>query len=138
MAGIVGFSAARGIGREWLSTRLPARVQRFEKRLVERGLETVVIVRVLFFLAPYAHWALGLSPVSFRTFLLGSAIGFLPAMLIISLTGAAAFEWLAEQPRELWMGLGAVFLASVMGWRFWISRRSGRADRSRAARRDRR
>lgn len=123
LAGVVGFAFARGVGREWIAARLPARVRRFEGHVVERGVQTVILVRVLFFLAPYAHWALGLSPVRVRDFLLGSAIGFAPAMLVVCLTGAAAFGWLAAQPRELWMVLGAAFLVGALLWRLGMARR---------------
>jgi len=123
LAGVVGFGFARGVGRDWIAERLPARVRRFEARVEERGVRTVILVRLVFFLAPYAHWALGLSPVRVRDFLLGSAIGFAPAMLVVCLTGAAAFEWLAEQPRELWMALGALFVVGVLLGRFAMARR---------------
>ena len=63
MAGIVGFAYARYVGRDWVAARLPARMRRFEARVVEHSVQTVIVIRLLFFLAPPAHWALGLSPV---------------------------------------------------------------------------
>ncbi len=126
LAGVVGFGFARSVGRDWIAERLPARMRRFEARIEERAVRTVIVVRLVFFLAPYAHWALGLSPVRMRDFLVGSAIGFTPALLVVCLTGAAAFQWLAEQPRELWMGLGALFLAGVLLWRLVMARRGAR------------
>ena len=126
LAGVVGFGFARSVGRDWIAERLPARMRRFEAHVEERGVRTVIVVRLVFFLAPYAHWALGLSPVSLRDFLVGSAIGYVPAMLVVCLTGAAAFEWLAAQPRELWMGLGALFLLGVLLWRVAMARRGAR------------
>lgn len=123
LAGVVGFGFARGVGRGWIAERLPSRMRRFEAHVEERGVRTVIVVRLLFFLAPYAHWALGLSPVRVRDFLVGSAIGFAPAMLVVCLTGAAAFTWLAEQPSELWMAMGALFLVAALLWRFAMARR---------------
>lgn len=127
MAGLVGFSYARWVGRDWIAERLPERVRRFEARVAERGVLAVVLIRVFFFLAPPAHWALGLSPVSFRAYLVGSAIGFVPGMLVVSYAGGPALRWFAEQPGELWMGLGAAFLVGTGIW-WLLQRRSAPAD----------
>ena len=53
-AGIVGFSFARWIGRDWVKQRLPERLTRYDERLAERGLLTVIIVRLVFFLFQYS------------------------------------------------------------------------------------
>lgn len=131
MAGIVGFSFARYVGRDWVADKLPPAMRRFEKRVVEKSVQTVILVRLLFFLAPWAHWALGLSPVSFRAFLLGTAIGFAPAMALVTYFGAQAFAWLADQPAELWMGLAGAFLVGVLLWRWWARQRAALADAAR-------
>ena len=93
-AGVMGFGYARWIGREWVADHLPERVRRFEERVVERGLTTVITIRLIFFLAPPAHWFLGLSPVRFRDYLAGSAIGMLPWLAAITFGGSAVLDWL--------------------------------------------
>lgn len=123
MAGLVGFGFARWMGRDWVADRLPDNVRRFESRIEERGLATVILVRLVFFLAPPAHWLLGLSPVRFRDYLLGTAIGMLPWLIAVSYGGSHAFRWLADQPRELWMILAGVFVVSAGGWRILQRRR---------------
>ncbi len=127
-AGMVGFAYARYVGREWVAKRLPARMRRFEARVVERSVQTVILVRLLFFLAPPAHWALGLSPVGFRSFVIGSAIGFVPGMLLVSFAGRPVFEWLSRQPREAWMALAALFLLGVAAWWLLTRRRAPAVD----------
>ena len=124
MAGLVGFGFARWIGRDWVAERLPENVRRFESRIEDRGLATVVLVRLVFFLAPPAHWALGLSPVRFRDYLLGTAIGMLPWLVAVSYGGSHAFRWLAEQPREVWMLLAGLFLIGAVAWRLRQRRRA--------------
>jgi len=128
MAGIVGFAYARYVGREWVAAHLPARMRRFEARVVERSLQTVIVIRLLFFLAPPAHWALGLSPVRFRPFVIGSAIGFAPAMLLVSFAGRPAFSWLSRQPLEIWLALGALFPLGVAAWWLLTRRNEAPAD----------
>ena len=127
-AGMVGFAYARYVGRDWVAAHLPARMRRFETRVVERGVQTVILVRLLFFLAPPAHWALGLSPVRFRSFVIGSAIGFVPGMLLVSFAGRPVFEWLSRQPRETWMALAALFLLGVAAWWLLTRRRAPAVD----------
>ncbi len=95
-ASMVGFSLARWIGRAWVEANLPERFRRYDARLAEHALATVILVRLLFFLAPPAHWVLGLSSVRVRIFLLGSAIGYVPGIALLTFVGEGLFEWLAR------------------------------------------
>ncbi len=114
LAGLVGFGFARSIGRDWVAAHLPERLRSYDQRLAERGLQTVILVRLLFFLAPPAHWALGLSRVRFGPFVLGTAIGFLPGIAGLVFFGKGAFALLGDQPRVVWLAVaiaaGAVFV----------------------------
>ena len=114
-AGILGFAYARYVGRDWVAARLPDGIRRFETAIVRRGIRTVIVIRLLFFLAPPAHWALGLSPVSFRDFLIGSALGFAPAMLLVSLIGAPVFEWVREDSDAIWIVGSVGLLLGALG-----------------------
>ena len=111
-AGIVGFSFARTIGREWVARHLPERMHRYDERLVTQGLRTVILVRLVFFIVPPAHWALGLSRVHFGTFVLGTAIGFLPGMALFTYAGKSVVDLMTNQPP--WVG-GAVIALLVLG-----------------------
>ena len=127
-AGMVGFAYARYVGRDWVAAHLPARLRRFETRVVERGVETVILIRLLFFLAPPAHWALGLSPVRFRPFVIGSAIGFVPGMLLVSFAGRPLYEWLSRQSREAWLALAGLSLLGAAALWLLKRRRTRSAD----------
>lgn len=97
-AGVVGFWFARTIGHRFVQRHLPDRFRRYDERLETRGLVTVVVVRLVFFLAPPAHWLLGLSRVRFGTFLLGTAVGFAPGMALLVLFGDGLYRALAGTP----------------------------------------
>lgn len=119
-AGVVGFAFARSIGRTWVERHLPERFRRFDERLETRGVVTVVVVRLIFFLAPPAHWLLGLSRVGFAPFVLGSAVGFAPGMLVLVLFGGGFLALLQTHP--IWAGavfvaVGLVLLATWLGRR---------------------
>jgi uncharacterized membrane protein YdjX (TVP38/TMEM64 family) len=118
-AGLVGLTFARTVGREWVQSRLPDRFRRFDERLATRGVVTVAIVRLVFAMAPPGHWALGLSHVSVPAFLLGSAIGFLPWVVALTLLGQSTAEWLSGQPNGMWLAvaLAAAAFALLRSWR---------------------
>lgn len=119
-ASLVGFAYARTLGREFIAARLPERMRRFERRIAERAIPTVIGIRLMFFLAPYAHWALGLSPVSLRAYLVGTAIGYVPWVVAFTFFGGILVEWASRQPTEFWLVCGAVAalaLAAVIAWR---------------------
>jgi uncharacterized membrane protein YdjX (TVP38/TMEM64 family) len=117
-AGIVGFSFARYLGRDYVEGRLPASLRRYDERLAERGLRTVILVRLTLFLAPPAHWLLGVSQVRFAPFVLGTAIGFLPGIALLTYVvvflGESLGDFFANQPREFWIGLGVVIVALAL------------------------
>lgn len=129
-ASIVGFGFARTLGRDYVARRLPPRLRRHQERLVAKGLRTVVLLRLSFYIAPPGHWLLGLSPIGFPTFLLGTAIGLLPGSALVSagvvFTGRAFGELFAAQPREFWIGVGGLLAV-------WIVLRRRRARRLRLA-----
>ncbi len=60
------------------------------RRLDERPITTVLLLRTVFWLAPPLNYALALSSVRFRHYLIGSAAG-----LVAPVGGAAVFfDWL--------------------------------------------
>lgn len=126
-AGIVGFSFARYLGRDFVASRLPPRLLVWNERLERSGLRTVIVLRVVFFLAPPVHWLLGLSSVSFSVHALGTVIGFAPGMAVMSWmlveVGATLFDWFAAQPAAAWWLLAAVVVGVAVLRRIWLARR---------------
>lgn len=110
LAGLVGFSFSRWVARDWVEHHMPERLRAYDDRLAERGLQTVVVVRLLFFLLPPAHWALGLSRVRLAPFLLGSAIGFIPGIIALTLLGRG----ILESPRGIGIVAVVAFLLYVV------------------------
>lgn len=116
VASLVGFFYARTVGREFIAERLPERFRGLERRVVERGFETVIVVRLLFFMAPWAHWAFGLSPIGWRPYLIGSALAYLPWVALITFFGSALLAWLTAQAGNAWLqaALAALALLAVL------------------------
>ena len=125
----LGFGFARSMGRDWVASRLPARFRVWDERIARRGLLAVIALRLLFFGSQIVHLVLGISQVRFGTYLLGSALGYLPGVVVLVLFGPAALEWVARQPISPWkIGLGVVVLLVVVRLvRGVIARRAARA-----------
>ena len=58
------------------------RLQAFDERLAEHGFLTVLLLRLVLFVAPPLNWAIGLTRVQFRPYIAGSALGVLPGIAI--------------------------------------------------------
>jgi len=123
-AGVVGYSLARWIARDWVLARLPARFLRLEGWVAANALSAVILTRLLFFIAPPAHWALGLTRVSFGTLLLGTVLGFAPATALFAFAGAGLVEWLQHQPPEAFAIAVVGILAGVFVVRRVLARRA--------------
>ncbi|MCP5058624.1 MAG: TVP38/TMEM64 family protein [bacterium] len=113
-AGIVSYIAARWFLRDWVQEHLPPRVRRFTRHAEERPLRTVVLVRLVFFLAAPAHWALGISNIRFVPFVLGSAIGFAPPMMVLVFGTEAVVVYLRENGFDWRAGAMAAVVAAVL------------------------
>ena len=113
-AGIFAFTAARMIGRDWVEERMPARLRAYDERLAARPLRTVIVVRLVFFLLPLAHWFLGLSRVRLAPFVIGSAIGLVPGLAVMVFAGESIVAWLAEQPVWMWWVAGGIAVATLL------------------------
>lgn len=125
----VSFGFARSMGRDWVAAKLPARFRVWDERIERRGLLAVVALRILFFGSQLIHLLLGVSRIRWSTYLLGSAIGYLPGVLLLVLVGPAAIEWLANRPWSPWrLGLcllGVFVVVSLV--RRALARRAARA-----------
>ena len=127
-AGIVGGAFARFLARDWVEAHMPDRFRAFDRRLAENGLRTVIVVRLIFFLAAPAHWVLGLSRVPFPTLILGTAIGFIPGILALTLAGGALLEAFRNAPPWVWVALGLTIVGALV-LRHWRARRAVPASR---------
>jgi uncharacterized membrane protein YdjX (TVP38/TMEM64 family) len=125
-AGFVAFVLARWIGREVLMERLPENVRKRTAPAREHGFRTALAVRLALFLFPPAHWALAISGIRLVPFLLGSAVGFLPWVVVWvfgtrevarRVEGLPTFEAVA-------LGVAAVvFIIAVSWWRRGAAKR---------------
>jgi len=120
-AGIPVFILSRYVAQDWVRAHLPERAHRFDALLARNGIRAVVLLRLVFFTNPLLNPAIALSRIRFSEFVIGSAIGFLPGVVMWVVFGPRAVQWALAQPRSAWI-LGGVVLA-VIATLVWIRQR---------------
>lgn len=100
-ASTLAFAMARWVARDWARHRLPARILAWDRRVTEGGLVRVTTQVALFRvvtgqLVP-ADWLLGVSTVKVRAFLVGTAAGIVPGVVLVTWLGGSIFDLLAER-----------------------------------------
>ena len=80
-ASVVGFSFARFVARDWVSTMIPARFRKYDDALAQRALTTVFVLRLVFWMPPLLHAFFGVSKVRFWTHFWGSLAGYVLPLL---------------------------------------------------------
>ena len=112
-AGMFGFAFARYLGRDWVEDRMPERFRKWDDRLSNNGLPIVILFRVVLFLNPASHWALGLSRVPLSTAIAGTAIGFAPGIAVFTYFGAEIVDWFGDQSKAIWIAVAVAIVAII-------------------------
>ena len=89
----ITFAIGRKLGRETIQARLSGRLQGIDQGLGENGLAYIALAR----LAPVLPFSVvsylaAVTSISWRDYMLGTAIGIIPTSLVYSYVGAAAGE----------------------------------------------
>jgi uncharacterized membrane protein YdjX (TVP38/TMEM64 family) len=85
----VAFLVVRKVGGQLLTEVKRPLMRRVVDRLERRPISTIAALRAVLWFAPIVNVVLAMSSVRFRDYLLGSAIGFLVPIAILTI----AFEW---------------------------------------------
>ena len=99
---------------------------RYDERFSAHGLRAVILFRIVFQLGAPTHWLLGLSKVTYGTFVLGTVVGAMPVVALVAWFGHDALHWV-----EMHVVLAAVILAVVVAGglvvrRVWVARSASR------------
>lgn len=109
----LGYVVGRWLGRNGLKRIVGTRINRIARRLARRGILTVATVRLVPF-APYAviNMVAGASRVRYVDYIIGSALGKLPGMIVLSILGDTALDILLHPtPTHV-----ALFAAYILAW----------------------
>jgi uncharacterized membrane protein YdjX (TVP38/TMEM64 family) len=87
----LSFFVVRGIGGQPLGEVKRPFMVKMLRRLDTHPIRTVAILRVLLFVSPWLNYALAMSTVKPRDYLIGSALGCVPPVVVM----VFFFDWLA-------------------------------------------
>ena len=90
LAVCVSFLFARAVGGKVLTEIDRPLMKRILTRLDARPIRSVIVLRILFLMLPPLNYALALSNLRFRDYVVGSALGLAPPVL----AAAFFFDWL--------------------------------------------
>ena len=127
MAALVAFGVGHAIGRDVVSRIAGSRVNRLSRKLSERGVLTIVTLRIVP-VAPFTviNIIAGISDIRLRDFAIGSFIGMLPGVVAISLLADRIIASLKDPSLTSILVLIAVIalvVVSLAGLRYWINRK---------------
>ena len=113
-ASILGFSFARFLARDWVSSRIPARFRKYDEALAQSAFRTVFTLRLIFWMPQALHAFFGVSKVPFWTHFWGSMLGYLPPLLLVSYMGSELFDEAGGMQPRAWLMMGGLLLFSVL------------------------
>jgi uncharacterized membrane protein YdjX (TVP38/TMEM64 family) len=96
-ASTIAFSMARWLARDWAQNHMPTRLKGWDERLADGGVVQVTLLRVVTGQLTPADWLLGISNVRLRTFFVGTALGIIPGIVLVTTVGGGIFELLSDR-----------------------------------------
>jgi len=121
----VAFSVARWFGRDWVKRKGGVSLQKWEKRLRDNGLVTVLILRLIMLPFDAVNYGCGLTAMRHRDYAIGTFIGILPALIAFVLLGGVG----SVGANRFWLLVGSIiFLMLGIGLARWLGRREPSAS----------
>ena len=125
----VGRFALRAPVDDWLATRAPSSFEAFNRRLAGHGFLAAVLARLTPVPFSLSSGVMGASRIGFQDFVLGTAIGIVPVIVLMAGLATQVDAWL-ERPdsTRLVLLIGAAAGVVLAGWllgRFARRRASG-------------
>jgi uncharacterized membrane protein YdjX (TVP38/TMEM64 family) len=113
VSGVVTYFLGVWLGRGTLDALAGPRINRIRRGIRRRGVLAIAVVRLLP-IAPFTlvNLVAGASRIPLMDFVLGTAIGILPGLAVMSLLGHQIFN-VMTQPT---LGNAVLFILAVMGW----------------------
>ncbi len=113
-ASFVAFAFARWVARDWVQDRLSDRLRAWDGRLTRGGVREVTLFRIFTGQITPADWLLGVSSVRLTPFVVGTAIGIIPSVVIVVLVGASVGDWLFAESLRWGSVLGLIVCVTML------------------------
>lgn len=89
------------LGRDFIFSIFGRSIERLEKQFLNRGMITVIHLRILFFALPPMNWFLSVMNLSYRDYFWGTLLGGIPQTLLYAWAGGVVFNALADGATDL-------------------------------------
>lgn len=86
----LAFSVSRWFGKDWVKKHEHGSILKWEEKLRENGLMTVLIMRLLYLPFDAVNYGCGLTSMRHTDFFIGTFIGIIPALISFVLLGGTA------------------------------------------------
>lgn len=107
----IGFLVGRRFGARLLASRAGPRLSEFMAQLARRGFLASALIRLVPTIpSVLINIAAGATPIRFRDFILGTALGSVPKMALMAFGGYAAMEAIRNNSFWAWIVLAAVIV----------------------------
>ncbi len=90
LSAIFAFLIARHLGRDWVKSKETGVVKKWDHRLCQNGIVTVMIMRLLYLPYDGVNYGCGLTSMKLRDFIIGTFIGIIPGTTTFVLLGGTA------------------------------------------------
>jgi uncharacterized membrane protein YdjX (TVP38/TMEM64 family) len=114
LAAIAAFMVARYFLGQGFHKKLPEGFAVLDRKLQDRPVSAVIVIRLTTFLHPIMHWVFAASSVRPGAFLAGTMIGILPLTIAIVLLGEVFISWWAQYSQVMLIAAGIATLAYVI------------------------
>jgi uncharacterized membrane protein YdjX (TVP38/TMEM64 family) len=118
-ASVVGFSFARYVARDWVSSKIPAQFMKYNDALAERAFVTVAVLRLIFWMPPLLHAFFGISKVRAWTHFWGSLVGYVIPLFMMSFFGQKLYDYLRNAPLSAWLAFGGAIVVAALSVFMW-------------------
>ena len=126
LSALVGFAIARRLGRDAVAELTGPRIDKAEDIMRQQGVAAVIVARLTPVL-PFTivNYGAGVSAVSLRDFLVGTAVGIVPGTVAYAALGAAAGRSAAIVVAARWRSGAVLFVGSIVVARRMARRSAG-------------
>ena len=113
LAATTAFMVARYFLGHGFHKKLPEGFVALDRKLQDRPVSAVIIVRLTTFLHPIMHWVFAASSVRPGAFFAGTLVGILPLTIAIVLLGEVFISWWAQYSNAILIAAGFAMLIYV-------------------------
>lgn len=117
------FALARWFGRSWVASNENEFLAKWEKKLQQNGLVTVLILRMVMLPFDLVNYGCGLTSLKYRDYALGTAIGIMPALIAYVLLGGSVSA--TNESKLMTLILSLIFMALGLGLAFYLKHKPG-------------